>query len=100
MAPRFASLSSEIPPGGQRRCEVGGVALLLVRLDDGLHAVQDRCPHRGASLSESKVEEGIVTCRAHYWSFDVRSGACLQVPTLGLDTYRVHEKDGEIHVDV
>ena len=55
-----------------------------VRLDDKqvaifnvaghLHAIQDSCPHMGASLSGGRVERGAVICHWHGWRFDLTSG--------------------------
>lgn len=96
----FVAWSRDLPPGSHIRCEAAGQPVLLARLEDGLHAVHDVCLHRGASLSASPVVDGVVTCHLHFWSFDVRSGACLQVPNLKLKTFAVLEEEGRIHVQV
>jgi nitrite reductase/ring-hydroxylating ferredoxin subunit len=95
----FAACSKDLPPGSHLRCDAAGQPVLLARLGDGLHAVHDTCLHRGASLSASPVQDGVVTCHLHFWSFDVRSGACLQVPGLKLRTFVVFEEEGNIYVE-
>ena len=43
-----------------------GEALVLWRDENGaVHAVEDRCPHRGAALSIGEVHEGQLTCAYH-----------------------------------
>ena len=43
-----------------------GEALVLWRDEQGrVHAVEDRCPHRGAALSIGEVHEGAITCAYH-----------------------------------
>jgi nitrite reductase (NADH) small subunit len=42
--------------------------------DDTLHAVDNRCPHRGGPLSEGIVHGPYVTCPLHNWVFDLRTG--------------------------
>lgn len=42
-------------------------------------ALKDRCPHRGASLSQGWVQDNCVRCPYHGWSFD-ESGACTLIP--------------------
>ncbi|KAM0938899.1 putative pheophorbide a oxygenase [Dioscorea sansibarensis] len=43
-------------------------------------AVDDRCPHRLAPLSEGRIDEdGCLQCSYHGWSFD-RTGACTRIP--------------------
>nr|QPZ56332.1 pheophorbide a oxygenase 2 [Curcuma alismatifolia] len=43
-------------------------------------ALDDRCPHRLAPLSEGRIDEsGCLQCSYHGWSFD-GSGACSRIP--------------------
>ena len=43
-------------------------------------ALLDRCPHRGAALSEGRVtSQGWLQCAYHGWAFDT-GGACQSVP--------------------
>jgi len=42
-------------------------------------ALDDRCPHRGASLAGGTVEAGCVVCPYHGWRFD-QAGACVKIP--------------------
>ncbi|MET0501808.1 MAG: Rieske 2Fe-2S domain-containing protein, partial [Candidatus Binatia bacterium] len=41
--------------------------------------LEDRCPHRGASLSYGRVEERGLACPYHGWLFDAK-GNCLETP--------------------
>lgn len=41
--------------------------------------LDDRCPHRGASLSYGRVEERGLACPYHGWLFDTKGG-CLETP--------------------
>jgi phenylpropionate dioxygenase-like ring-hydroxylating dioxygenase large terminal subunit len=43
------------------------------------NVVQDRCPHRGASLSLGKVRSNTLSCPYHGWTFD-RAGSCVDIP--------------------
>jgi nitrite reductase/ring-hydroxylating ferredoxin subunit len=72
----------------------------VARLEDGLFAVHDTCLHRGASLSAGPLRDGVVTCMLHFWSFDVRNGACVQVPSLRLRSFAVSESGGSVYVDL
>ncbi|MFT7520015.1 MAG: phenylpropionate dioxygenase-like ring-hydroxylating dioxygenase large terminal subunit [Kiritimatiellia bacterium] len=58
-----------------------GTPLVLFRSSNGVVALEDRCPHRCAALSEGTVCEGTLRCGYHGWRFD-GSGACVQVPGL------------------
>ena len=43
------------------------------------NVVQDRCPHRGASLSLGKIGDDSLSCPYHGWTFD-RTGSCIDIP--------------------
>lgn len=56
------------------------VDLLLVRYQDEPVVVLDRCPHRGAMLSQGRFEGGVFECAYHGIQFGV-DGQCLRVPS-------------------
>lgn len=95
-----ALAEAELPLGAHTRVDLGGQAVLLSRLDDGYHAVHDICLHRGASLAAGPLEDGIITCHLHFWSFDARTGACTQVPGLALRVFNVKVEEGDVHVEI
>ena len=72
----------DVMRGGSVRLETDGCAVLLALVDGELHAVDDACHHRGTALSGGLLRDGIVTCPAHLWQYDVRTG-------------RRHDTDGE-----
>lgn len=59
-----------------------GEGWVVVRMDGGVRAFRDRCPHRFAPLSAGKVVEGQLQCGYHGWRF-APSGACSLIPALG-----------------
>ncbi len=62
------------------RVMLAGEALVLFRHAEGVSALLDRCPHRGAALSLGQVcADGTIECPFHGWRFD-RTGANVQVP--------------------
>lgn len=91
---------ADLPLGAHTQLTLAGQDILLAHLDDGFHAVHDRCLHRGASLAAGPVEDGVVTCHLHFWSFDLRTGASTQVPGLALRVFPVKSEKGMIHVEV
>lgn len=57
-----------------------GEHLLLYRGDSGrVIALNDRCPHRGARLSEGRREGDAIRCMYHGIKYD-GSGRCVQIP--------------------
>jgi vanillate O-demethylase monooxygenase subunit len=60
-----------------------GEPWVLVRLDGGVRAFLDRCPHRRVPLSLGAVEDGrVLRCAYHGWCFD-GEGRCVEIPALG-----------------
>jgi len=57
---------------------------VLARLDSGLVAFEDRCPHRLAPLSIGAICGSELRCGYHGWTFDA-TGACTGIPALGDD---------------
>lgn len=73
-------------------------ALCVVKLDGELHALADRCPHRGVPLSEGFVDDVAVTCGAHGLRFDLRTGKSAQGFRGTATPYSVAVRDGQISV--
>ncbi|MFN3258700.1 MAG: Rieske 2Fe-2S domain-containing protein [Ilumatobacter sp.] len=71
-----------------RAVRVCGEDVMLQRDGDGaVHALRDRCPHRGVPLSMGKEEfPGTVTCPYHAWTFRLSDGELVAVITDGPDS--------------
>ena len=62
-------------------------------------AFADRCPHRGTPLSQGTLVGTTLTCAAHTWEFDVRTGELLRLRAPACLSMRaVRERDGRIEV--
>ena len=56
-----------------------GQKLVIFGDSSSAAVMRDRCPHRGAPLSEGRVRQGTIECPYHGWRFN-RAGACVEVP--------------------
>jgi nitrite reductase/ring-hydroxylating ferredoxin subunit len=79
-----------LPPGTQRRVEVGGRAIAVYNVDGRFFALRDVCPHQGAPLSAGVVVSVLtadrpgaydfcptrkhVRCPWHGWEYDLATG--------------------------
>jgi toluene monooxygenase system protein E len=79
---------------------VDGHEVLLVRHNGVVYAYENRCAHMGVALSEGRLDGNVLTCRAHHWQYDVRSGAGVNPATACLRPFAVKIEDGKIFVDV
>jgi anthranilate 1,2-dioxygenase large subunit len=78
----YLALEAEIPnPGDFRVVEVGDTPVIVNRAKDGgLHAMVNRCAHRGAMVQRWQQGNAKVhTCCYHQWSFDL-TGRLVGVP--------------------
>lgn len=73
---------SEIPARGPIGVQRLGRALVVWRTTEGIHAADDRCPHRGARLSLGRVEADELRCPYHDFAFGAR-GRCRRMPDTG-----------------
>lgn len=72
--------TGDIPDGEGRAFEVAGRIVAVFRQGDAFTAIDDTCPHAGASLSTGYLENGAVTCPWHAWRFCVKDGTWLDNP--------------------
>ncbi|MCB9680443.1 MAG: Rieske (2Fe-2S) protein [Alphaproteobacteria bacterium] len=92
--------SDALPPGGTVVVRDGATQVVVLRLDDGtVHALDNRCPHEGYPLAQGDLQGGVLTCRWHTYTFDVRSGACLKGDE-DVARWPVRERDGAVEVDL
>ena len=93
---------TEIPPRMGKTVQAGGQEIALFNLDGSFHAVNDFCPHRGASLGEGFLDATgtRVLCPWHLFDFCLRTGASEAMPHLKVTTYEVKVEGGEVFVRV
>jgi 3-phenylpropionate/trans-cinnamate dioxygenase ferredoxin component len=94
--------ASELPVGGLRRFDVGGVPVCVAHAEDGgFYAIADTCTHEQQSLSEGELFGMAVECPMHSSLFDVRTGAATGAPArLPVRVYPTDVEDGEVWVEV
>ena len=66
---------SDIPDGGCRIVDVNErLRVAVFRVGDRCAAINNRCPHRGASLGEGEFDGTLVKCPLHSFRVDVWKG--------------------------
>jgi nitrite reductase/ring-hydroxylating ferredoxin subunit len=98
-------------------CEVGGHRVGVIRVAGELHALADRCPHRGAPICShgelvadvSSYEPGadgdgagatLLRCPWHKWDYDPATGICPVAPKFRVKRYHVWEDGGDVVVSL
>jgi len=101
--------------GGVVLLTLGGHRIGLYRVEGTLHALANRCPHRGAPLCAGRIatpieasEDGlrlgprnsIVRCPWHKWEFEIATGRSLVDDRLRVRRYAVRLEDDEVVVSL
>jgi nitrite reductase (NADH) small subunit len=90
----------EIPAGGARLVRVGVREIALFFSEGRYYALDDCCPHAGASLHTGDLADGLVICDRHLWAFRLADGRSPDSTTLRAETYDVRVAGEEIQIRV
>jgi nitrite reductase (NADH) small subunit len=86
---------------GQGRAFPVGNRMVAVFFHDGRYwAIDDFCPHQGASLAEGYIDGCAVACPWHQWRFSLEDGSWLDNPKIGVDRFKVRVMGQNIQVQV
>jgi nitrite reductase/ring-hydroxylating ferredoxin subunit/uncharacterized membrane protein len=95
-----AIASEDLHDGEPTPVTVGGARLLLVRRGATIHAIADRCSHRGCLLHEGDFSgENRVVCPCHGSTFSLEDGSVLHGPTTAPQpAYLTRVREGKVEV--
>ncbi len=90
----------DIPNNEGRALEVDDQLVAVFNHDGEYLAIDDMCPHMGASLATGFFNplDCTVTCPWHGWRFDTRDGTWCDNRKLKIDVYQVQIDGDEIQV--
>ncbi len=89
-----------IAEGASDAFSVRGRMIALFRIGEKYFAIDDFCPHMGASLVGGAVQDGCVSCPWHAWRFRLSDGTWCDNPRLSIPTYPVRVVDDRIEVAI
>ena len=76
---------ADAPEAGARKIMfVEGRSVVLFNVDGVIHAIDNSCPHNGASLANGRLDGHILQCPAHGLRFDLASGCMVGAPGICL----------------
>lgn len=95
--------AGELHDGDPTRVDAFGIAVLLLRTDDRILAVADRCTHQGAPLHrgvvKSRGSDPTVTCPAHGSVFALVDGRVRRGPaTRAVQAFEARVNEGMIEL--
>ncbi len=101
MSRRFlVAKCSDIPQGQGRSFEVNDRIVAIFHVGDQFYAIDDACPHMGASLSVGELDGCVVTCPLHAWRFDVSNGTWCDNPRVSTDSFPLTVEGAELFIDM
>ncbi|MFO0356139.1 MAG: Rieske (2Fe-2S) protein [Sphingobacteriaceae bacterium] len=78
-----------------------GERVCISQTQEGFFAVQDKCPHNGASLSKGFcTEQNEIVCPLHRYKFDLRSGKTTAGGTYTLTTYPIDVRENGVFLGI
>ena len=92
------ALADELAPGQRKLAFVDGRSIVLFNVAGTIHAIDNSCPHNGASLASGQLEGCMLRCPAHGLRFDLRTGCVPGAGGLSLTTFPVRAVDGKLVV--
>lgn len=117
----FVAREAEMAHGDRRIVIDDGVEIGVFRVDDEIFAWRNQCPHQGGPVCQGKLMRGVeerldadrqslgihfregsmhLVCPWHGFEFDARTGRHAGVNSVGLTSYPVTRRDGDIYVVV
>ena len=94
--------ADEIPEGEGRAFPLNGTLVAVFRREGEYFAINDSCPHMGASLASGYLEGCDVICPWHAWKFCVKDGIWMDNPKskVRTDSYAVRIVGTDVQVEI
>ena len=93
---------AELEHGTARKFDVDGRSVAVVRIDDAVYAIGDRCSHADVSLSDGEVfcDTKEIECVRHGSAFSLVTGEPQTLPaTQPVPVYVARVVDGHVEID-
>ena len=77
-----------------------GKKLCLVKTEGKLFAIQNKCPHAGAQLSNGWCSKGKIICPYHRQEFDLETGRGADGEHNYVDTYPIEIQEDGVYIGI
>lgn len=92
----FAAKDEQLTADEGLTVEVADQEYALFRIDGKVVAIDSGCPHEGAPLAQGTIDNGVVTCPWHGWTFNACSGCSIEPAGNDVKNYETKVEDGNI----
>ena len=90
----------EVKEGEGKTISLGDKLIALFVVAGKFYAIDDVCPHMGASLSGGHLENDIVTCPWHAWRFRVTDGTWADNPRVKTGCFGVRVVGDDVQIQL
>ena len=88
----------DVPAGEARGFSLEGYDIAVFNTGEEIYAIENRCPHMGAELSEGEIVDRTVCCHDHGWTINLETGEVEDRDADGVATFPVQVRDDAIWV--
>ena len=87
-------MATELSPGQRKLVFVNGKSAVIFNVGGTTHAIENACPHSGASLASGNLDGSVLQCPAHGLRFDLAKPDGCMAGALRLNRFPVREIEG------
>jgi len=90
----------DFPSGTCRTVETDDVSIAIFNINGRYYAIENKCTHEDATLSDGKLDHDEIICPLHGARFSLLTGEALSAPAYeNLRTFPVRINNGWLEVD-
>lgn len=86
--------TGDFQSGRGKMVVVNGRHVALFRLGDEFFAIDNLCLHQAGPICDGTIDNDVVICPWHGWSYEIRTGTLVQDPRVGVSRHDV-KVDGD-----
>ena len=86
-------------PGQSTVVEIDERRIGIYNIEGSIYAIDNQCPHRGASLAAGAFDGALVTCPLHRWQFNLITGMAVEQPGTHLKKFDAKLENGRVFLD-
>jgi 3-phenylpropionate/trans-cinnamate dioxygenase ferredoxin component len=90
----------EIPEGSRKIVQVDELSIGVFHQNGKWVALRNSCLHRGGPVCTGTLQEGILTCPWHGYTYELTSGILTLDRSTALETYPVEIREGEVRLRI
>ena len=94
----FVSKRQDIPTNEGRAFPVGDRMIAIFETEGNYYALDDFCPHQGASLAAGWIHDGCVACPWHAWRFALSDGTWMDNPKIKTEHFDIQVRGDDLYV--